>query len=288
MNNKAQYLSGKYGVELSNLQKRAMENLSVVPPNEDSAPVTFTDSALARYLGMLFYRSSGRHDDARIDRNQLLAVFANAPRIYPHPVPSSIKEDLEIPRGMARLNVLAFSGLSPVKEEEVLRVLIPNRGWIKIAIPVMKSRPSEVGRIEAVLDDGQRFHLELLEDIDAVARDTFEERKQVIYLKTVFRAVAKGAMSVIAGDDRIGESGGWGIFGLLTQAYIEVSEQADLRISRYFPGRAWAGGINLAPGTYSFQVNYYGHSGKLLVSRRYEDITVRANALNLEEAICLR
>jgi hypothetical protein len=79
-----------------------------------------------------------------------------------------------------------------------------------------------------------------------------------------------------------------GILSLLTQIYAEASEQADLRASRYFPAKAWAGGINLDPGVYSFRVNYYGPSARPLASLQFDDMEIREGALNLTEAVCLR
>jgi hypothetical protein len=241
---------------------------------------------------MLFYRGSGRYDDARIDRDQLRVAFANSPNVYTHPVPPSIEEELEIPEGMARLNVLGFGGLSPVKKEEVLRIPISNSRWVKIALPNMAYRNSDIRKIEVAFDDGRRFDLNLLEDIEAVARETFKERQNVIYLKTVIRAVLKGATSSaldVAADETGGETGMiLGILSFATQVFAEASEQADLRISRYFPAKAWAGGINLVPGTYSFRVYYYGRSGKEIASFRYEDMDIRENTLNLAEAVCLK
>jgi hypothetical protein len=291
MNNKARFLAGKYGVILSGLQKKALEESAEIPPNIN-AKLNFTDSALARYLGMLFYRSSGHSDDARIDRDQLLVAFANAPNVYKHPVPSSVREELNIPSGMARLNVLGFSGLSPVKQEETLRIFLRQDRWVKISLPVMANRPSGVTGIAVILEDGRRFDLELLENINEVARETFEKRKSVIYLKTIIRATMKSAASLSLDEASEKEGGNTGlvlgILSLATQMYAEASEQADLRISRYFPARAWVGGINLEPGTYSFRVNFYGASGRLLVSQEYKDITIRADTLNLTEAVCLR
>jgi hypothetical protein len=291
MNNKARYLADKYGVVLTSLQQKALEESVRIPPSPDGVS-RFTDSALARYLGILFYRSAGRLDDARIDRNLLRAAFANSPALYPHPVPSSIHEELEIPRGMARLNVLAFSGLSPVKEAVVLRIPLPRTRWIKIALPEMVSRRSEIGGVEVLFDDGRAFDLELLENIDAVAHETFKERRNVVYAKTIIRSVMKTAASAAfdAAAERRDDNTrlALGILGILTQIFAEATEQADLRMSRYFPARAWAGGINLEPGVYSFQVNYYGHSGRPLVSLRFDDMEIREGALNLTEAVCLR
>jgi hypothetical protein len=291
MSNKLQYLSAKYGAVITNRQKKALEENVPLPPDEN-APSQFSDSALARYIGMLFYRGSGRWDDARIDRDRLRTAFANSPNVYPHPEPSSLGEELDIPGGMARLNVIAFGGLSPVKEEETLRIPIPPARYVKIALPKMVSRPSKIRRIEAALDTGERFNLELLEDIEAVARETYKEKEQVIYLKSIVRATVKGLASSVLGAAATEQEGGasliFSVLSLGAQVYAEASEQADLRLSRYFPGRAYVGGINLAPGLYSFSVTYYDQSDRALAVFRYEDVPVRENRLNLTEAVCLR
>jgi hypothetical protein len=291
MSNKLQYLSLKYGAIITDLQKKALEEKLSVPPNKD-APSQFSDSALARYMGMLFYREAGRWDDARIDGDRLRVAFANSPGVYRHPEPSSLGGELNIPGGMARLNVIAFGGLSPIKVEETLRIPIPPARYIKIALPKMVSRPSEIRRIEVALDKGERFTLELLEDIEAVARETYKIKEQVIYLKTIIRASIKGVTSSVldaaAADRDDGAGLILGILSLGAQVYAEASEQADLRLTRYFPGKAYVGGINLAPGVYSFSVTYYGQSGNPLAVFRYEDVPVRENRLNLTEAVCLR
>ena len=293
MNNKLANLSTRYAVLVSELQKKAMdENLENIPPNPN-APSNFSDSALARYLGMLFYRSLGMDDDARIDSEGLRVAFANAPAVYPYPPPSSLSGELKIPHGMARLNVIAFSGLSPVKQSQDIRIPIPSIGirWAKIALPYIKSRGSQISRIELVFDHGERINLELLEDIGAVARETFKARQNVVYLKSVIRAMLKGiassALNIAAHETKNKEQEDiLSIFSILTQIYAEASEQADLRISRYFPAKAHVAGINLEPGTYSFTVNYYGRSAKPIAVERRNNIVVTENALNLVETFC--
>jgi hypothetical protein len=297
MNNKLQHLATKYDVALSNLQKKALEENQAQLPKNTDAPKTFNDSALARYLGMLFYREAGLYDDARIDRDYLLAAFANAPHVYTYPVPQSVSEELSIPSGMARLNVLAFGGMSPVKRETVTRVSLLDGSWIKIALPEMISRHSAISKTELVFDDsaphgGGSYGLELLEDMDAVARETFLLRQEVIYLKTMIRATMKTASSS-ALDAAAKQQGGddalvLGLFSLAAQVYAEASEQADLRIARFFPARAYVGGVNLPPGTYDFRINYYDRSGKIIMSTPYKNFMVREDALNLVEAVCLK
>ena len=291
MNDKLQHLSFKYDTAISDIQKKAMEDgLSGIPQNPN-APSKFNNSALARYLGMLFYRGAGLHDDARIDRDWLLAAFANAPSVYSHPVPSSLSGELNVPRNMARLNVIAFSGLSPVKKENVARIPLPNGRWIKIALPEMVSRRSDISRVELVFDSGGSFELELLENIDAVAKEAFKARQQLIYLRTIIRAIIKTAGSSAlqaAAEEKEGDSRTTlEILSILTQIYADVSERADIRVSRYFPARAYIGGINLPPGRYSFQIKYYNRNRKVIASVWYKDMIVRENILNLAEAVCL-
>jgi hypothetical protein len=271
------------------MQQMALENDTEIPPNPE-APVKFNNSALARYLGMLFYRGEGMTDDARIDQNHLRIAMADAPTVYKNPVPQSIKDELVIPQGMARLNIIAFAGRAPIKKEEVLRIFLGN-AWIKIALPVMTPRFSRIASIGVVIDSGESFALELLEDISAVAEATFVQKKNIIYTRSVIRAIVKGvAASVfnVMANESEENSGIYALLGLGSQIWAEASEKADLRTSRYFPGKAYVGGINLNPGTYSYTVTFYGKNMEVISKQRFEEIVIYENALNLTEVVCLK
>jgi hypothetical protein len=290
MNNKLRNLSVKYGTMISSVQKAALEN-NVEVPKSQGENIKFENSALARYLGMLFYRSGGDMDDARIDRDQLKLAFAAAPRIYTQPIPASINGELEIPAGMARLNVLAFAGRTPSKTEEIIRIPLGSN-WIKISLPVMLSRPSAITSIVVEFDSGENFTLELLEDMGAVASATFERKKDVIYARSILRATVKGVSAAVLssmadGSEDKNDAALFSILSLGTQIFAEASEQADLRVSRYFPGKAYVGALNVKPGAYSFSVHYYAGS-RVTASRRFEDVPVLQNVLNLMEVVCLK
>jgi hypothetical protein len=292
MNEKLAFLSTKYDVLISELQERALEeNLDQLPANP-KAPARFSDSALARYLGMLFYRADGMYDDARIDRDALRLAFANAPHVYDYPAPASVSDELEIPAGMARLNVIAFSGLAPVKRQIDLRIPLPGPRWAKISLPEMQYRRSGVARIEVLYDDGRRLNLDLLEDMEKVAVETFKTRQNVLYLKSVIRALVKGvgssALDAAAGetDEQTGLI--LELFSFAAQVFAEASEQADLRTSRYFPAKAYVGGINLEPGVYSFSIKYFNRGGGEIASFRYDDMCITERGLNLAEAVSFK
>jgi hypothetical protein len=293
IDNKLQYLSTKYGTMITNLQRSILEQEVDVPYDPEAISVTFTDSALARYMSMLFYRGEGLWDDVRIDRNFIKLAFANQPNLYPFSPPSSIDAESEIPKGKARLNIISFNGLSPIKVEETTRVpLLLTENYLKFALPIMVSRHSDITFTEVKMDSGESFNLELIEDIDLIAKETFKLNQSAIYLKSIIRSIAKtsasvtfNAMSRERNDDR---SALFGILSIGTQIFAEVSEQADLRIAHYFPGKALVGGINLEPGIHSFTVNYYDHRYRLIHQQRFENIAIQENQLNLIEAICLQ
>ena len=294
MNNKLAVLADKYDLLTSELQKKASEGLLEQFPPIPGAPPGFADSALARYLGLLFYRGEGLYDDARIDGEALRFAFANAPNVYKHPIPSSIAGELDIPRGMARLNVIAFSGLSPAKSSETMRIPLPGPRWIRISLPYLEQRTSIVTRIEVIFDSSERFDLELLEDIEAVAMETFKTRQNTIYLKSIIRASMKGIGSSVLGaaaketEEDVGLSLILSLFSLAAQVFAETSEHADLRISRYFPAKAHVGAINLEPGVYTFIVKYYNKNGREIASQRYENMKISEHGLNLAEGVCLK
>jgi hypothetical protein len=230
-------------------------------------------------------------DDARIDRDGLKLAFADYPYIYGHPVPSSIDEELEIPPGMARLNVLGFSGRLPVKTEEITRIPIGGN-WIKIALPVLAPWPSRIGSVQVLFDSGERFDLELLEDIGKVAETAFVRKQGVIYLRTIIRATVKGTSAAVfnamSETDNEQKSTLFSVLSIGAQIFTEASEKADLRSARYFPGKVYAGGINLEPGTYSFTVVYRATNGEIVAERYFKNMEIKANNLNLTEAVCLK
>jgi hypothetical protein len=291
MNNKLAFLASKYGILVDNLQKEALEEGAEIPPDPAAGLTTFSNSALGRYLGMLFYRGNGSLDDARIDRDQIRLAFANNPSVYSFPPPESLAEELPVPEGKARFNVIAFSGSAPVKEEESIRILIPDSRYIKIALPVMSPRPSVVNRIVVRFDSGESFNLELLEDIEAIASETFKARAHLAYLKAVLRGTIKGvASSVLSGAGEEAEGNAGVVLSLLsigTQLFAEASEKADLRISRYFPAKAYVGGVTVDPGVYSYSIIYYS-GDRVVDSFRQENVPIRAGRLNLAEAVCLK
>jgi len=256
-----------------------------------TAQVNFSNSALARYLGALFYLGEGDIDAARIEYDQLLAALSNR-NIYRTPIPAAIEQAREVPDGLARLHIISFTGLSPIKQEAQVTQRLPFRHpvlqYAVFKLPAIVRRPSVINRIEVVVS-GRSFNLELLEDIGVVIEDTFAARYSNILIKTYIRTLLKYAVADIAATEAEKRQGEFAalLTAIAARTAMDVSESADTRMSRYLPDKAYIGGINLDPGVYSVIINYYS-GNSIIDSWEYRDVTVKENALNLLEAVNLR
>lgn len=299
--NKLRAASAKYSdlIAQANEESAASGGESVAVP-----PMEFHNSALARYLSMLLYRSRGQLDSAAIDMRYLDSAFASQPKIYSFPKPRSLEEELSVPAGKARLNILSFTGKAPIKVEEELRLYsMAGDFYYKIAFPIMVSRDSEIASIqativprEALLSGGENqvktLSMEPIESIGSIAIDTFSQRQSLIYLRAMIRSITKVSTTAVWGGlaDGVSDDGYSAMFSILQLASIittEATERADVRCSRYFPDLAWVAGITVDPGEYILSIEYKNHSGKT-IAQEQESVMVQADGLNLVESICLR
>ncbi len=255
----------------------------------DLEKINFSNSALARYLSALFYQADGNLDSARIEFEQLQRAFLTQKNIYKNPIPEAVEQARNIPEGKARLNIISFTGLSPVKEEEIIEYNFPGLGYsLNLAtfkLPKLVKRPSLINRIEVVIDGEEHFDLELLEDIGAVIQETFAIRYSNIVLKTYIRTLMKYTTTVVAAAV-IAENQSEALavlFALAAKKTFEATENADIRMSRYLPDKAHIGGINLTPGKYNVTVNFYS-GGRIVSAKEYRNIAVRERGLNLIDA----
>jgi hypothetical protein len=301
-------LEDKYAGD-GNKARQALEgDQSISLPSGKAVGVS--DSVLGRYLSAVIYRSLGQPDSARIDIEAIDAAHAKAPGVYSkNSAPAWLRDELTVPEGQARLNILAFAGLSPVKEEEVVflpsffQYAIYTPVYIKslekkgnvlstensaesiiLHLPRLVPRPSVIDRIEADIS-GTKLSLDLLEDMGAVMSETFNAKLTSTMIKTFVRTAVKGlaleAAARIAQEKgqpemaiRLAAAGGMVAF--------DKTESADTRSSRYFPGKAYAGGITLNPGVYDITIHYYSGS-RVVYSVEKPGVQVAAGKLNLIE-----
>ena len=275
------------------LEQLGKIGLKINPDLPQGDSVNFADSVLSRYLGALFYLGNGNADSARIEFERLRAAHAANPNVYYHPFPESAMAARNVPQGKARLNVVGFAGLSPVKEEGVFVSAFPFFQNAVLRTPEFKlpkfvKRPNRIDRIEVVVEGADAFNLELIEDIGAVAEETYNARFGSLFFKTYIRTLLKYAavdIAAIAAGKTPGGSLAQTAAVVAGKKVADATEKADIRMSRYFPGKAYIGGVNLDPGSYTVAVRYYQGSNVIATEERLVDVS--AGALNLLEVINL-
>ncbi|MDR2658577.1 MAG: hypothetical protein LBC27_01115 [Spirochaetaceae bacterium] len=273
-----------------------------------TAEVTFTNSALARYLSAVFCLANGNKDMARYNMFELQNAY-NTPVYSGLSVPASLAVTgergsetgplLDIPAGKGQLNVLAFAGLSPVKIEKKDEMLFPfllkypDLASASVDIPYLQERPSAINSVSVSVEGADPFNLDLLEDLGEVLRDTFNGHQSSIYLKTFTRVLAKYVAAYIAADAAVEEARNKNMPEmaviaaargpvLAAKKAIEASEAADTRSARYLPAKAYIGAIDLDPGTYTLSINYDG--GETVT----KTVEIIAGEISLVEAACLK
>ena len=224
-----------------------------------------------------------------VDAQRITGAYNNMPEVYTNPLPpelvmrDDVNDELSIPAGMARLNVLSFTGLSPRKYGIIRR--------------------SQADRIEIAFEDGRKMNLSLLEPISNVVYQIERTKQFYVTAEEKFLIQAgKIKQNVEKGTDLAVNLALYAFMPALVVKitaevirdtineaigdYDSMDRSSDMRMGLFFPGRAWVGGINLRPGDYSFTVNYY-QGEEVIKSRKVENYRVEAGKLNLIEDFCL-
>ncbi len=298
-NNKLTLLSTKYTHALEQArQQTSLEGYNAdafLSEAQGSDTIEFYDSAFARYVSLLLYRSSGQMDSAAIDKKFIETAFYTQSQLYPFSVPKAVEEEFTIPNDKERLNVFCYTGTAPEKTEEVLRLPgIVENTWFKLSLPIMHTNSSSITAItvEAMDENGNTVTntLERIESIENIAVDTFQQRQGLIYLKALLRSISKTAVNAgVTSAMEQSQAAAWAsLFNLAANVFTEFSEQADIRASRYFPALVWVGGLNVDKGLYTVTTTCYDRYNNIVYEQINNNVQVKSNNVNLVEAVCLQ
>ncbi|MFC1887859.1 hypothetical protein ACFLYK_03520 [Candidatus Cloacimonadota bacterium] len=280
----------------------------------------FYNDVLGRYLSMLLFRAQGKRDDARIDIEMIDNAWREHPEIYDFSKPD-LRDYLKDSRRV-KYNFNAFVGKSPVKKartlyihtEENLLIIAETEqlpegetkledfhtiAWddikkgyhFKFQLPYMEKRDTKVAKVKVFVDDLPGLELFKIEDIGNVALATYKVKEPVIYLKTIIRTVAKGLFAKKRKEE-IDKEVKNSILNfaarLATDLAIDATENADLRISRFFPGSILTGEIELDAGMHTVRFEYYSAAGDLLFTDDLGEIPTLRNGLNMHNSFYLK
>ncbi len=267
----------------------------------------FSNSALGRYLSMIIYEQEGKLDDAIIDYNKIQEAFKVQPDIYnfnPPDLSDSLNQN-----AAPTLHVVSLIGSAPVKKEREYHIatsknqltivsvdetidpvimfwpdIDPNY-YFKFALPYIVDNPSVVGRVLVKIDT-LRYELFKIEDIGNVAVQTYKIKEPIIYLKSITRAVLKGVAAEAAKDEMKDKNPGFAgsVMGLLTDIAVYATENADTRISRFFPNDVLVADIPVPEGEHNISIEYYDYNGDLLYTDDKGTVNIDKSYLNLIES----
>jgi hypothetical protein len=273
--------------------------------------ITFTNSALARYLGAVFSLAEGNKDMARYHLFELSNAFStplyNGLRVPEALAVSGERGDetgplLDIPQGKGQLNILIFAGLAPIKAETTVQIPFPSFQFPKavpaaLKVPGLVERPSSISSVKVSVEHSGPVDLILLEDMGAVITDTFNGHYSSVLAKTFARVLAKyvladaaafaaaqSAREVLKLPEIFALAAGTAVLNA-AQAALNETESADVRMGRYLPSKAYIGAVNLDPGTYKVNVSYIVGGKTMDISKTVE---VTAGKISLLEDVCLR
>ncbi|MFC1467656.1 COG3014 family protein [Verrucomicrobiota bacterium] len=280
----------------------------------------FRDSALDRWMSMLMYRNERRLDEARIDQRKIKALWRKQAKLYPFKKPDLSKTLAPPAYGKTKLNLLCFSGqglekkaasiylhseenhllIGTTREHENLREhpsLLQPIYWeginpdlhFKLQYPVLETRGTEVHSIQVNVNGKAHARLERIEDLGRIAKESWKARLPIILLKTLTRATLKSLATEQAKEqikNEMGDNGNSYMMGLLMDVASSATENADLRVSRFFPSDAFIGEVEVPPGKHAVRVEYRDAAGRILFTD-LKEVDVQPKRLNLVESFYL-
>ena len=272
-----------------------------------SKKVKFYNDALGRFLSLLMYRTEGSYDDAAIDYRKIQEAWKLEPNLYNFK--NKLSKKIVRKSKNAKLDIIAFSGKSPIKKAAVyylssyknyfnITSTVPekfneNIPWVcsegyhfKFSLPYITQRTSAVSQIKVKIDENISKELFLFEDMGRIAEKTFENKRNSIYAKTLIRTITKGIISenqkAKIKKNNTGLAGS--LLSLAVDVGVDLTENADLRLSHFFPSKAYVNEIEIPEGEHSIKVEYYDKYGNILYVEDYGKQNISKNSLNLIES----
>jgi hypothetical protein len=140
--------------------------------------------------------------------------------------------------------------------------------WLKVALPYYESRRSRVHAVRISAGE-HSIAAELVEDLDAIAFKTLEDKEDTILLRTIARALAKYTATKAAEKES-------SFLGALVNLFGATTEAADTRSWLSLPARIHMARLDLSPGTVDLLVELLDSRGNLVEEQLFADLTVTA------------
>ena len=273
---------------------------------EKVADSQFTEDAFSRYLTGIIYEASGEWSDAMIAYRKSYEAYKKYPADFDLAIPTMLKHDLlrmaqrvglsgeveqfEKEFGLKRqrerfdnseggeLVFVLSNGLAPIKRESAVALIDPVTGILaRIALPHYESRFNNVVSARITIA-GEQSVTALMEDVDAIARQSLDARMAAITARSLARAVAKIAASKTAQQGALHGSKDDTAIDMIGAFAVQVAavatERADTRSWLTLPADIQLARIPLSAGTYAVKVELLGQGEQVVVSSEHPEVAI--------------
>ncbi len=256
----------KAGLAAFDLSKISSSDKGYNPSDE-----MYETSAFLSYLGALIYSAYGDSSHASD-----MAMTLNNTHLA-----DLLKEDVSIPQGKGRLDVIALTDLIGKRTEYSSELM--NMGvigdatvWFKIAYPVFAEQSHPIAVKSVSLSTGESKSFTLIEDFDKAVEMDVRSRQKGARNRSIARNVIKNSAAAVAGYAALESAqqaldkasnpiaqkaavAGYDAAKIALNEGLKAvtdAEKADVRQGLFFPHKASAAGFTVGPGTYSVTVEY--------------------------------
>ncbi len=163
----------------------------------------------------------------------------------------------------------------------------------RFSLPYIVRYTSEVQEIEVYVDDAMVGTLQKTEDMAAITQAIFESKRNFIYAKTISRVIAKALISTAATQAASQANETAGLFASIAGGlFNNLSETADTRSARYYPGVIWTGDFLLSDieeaKDHTITIQYINALGQVLYQEeKIATVDSTLNKLNLITSVFL-
>lgn len=246
----------------------------------------FIESPLGVYLSAVAFMESGDADLQSVAGRRLRSALEIQGRLVGDVDAGTFKDLGGLDPAAANVLVVALSGRGPTKVPVRYGPLLIYTAPVYFELPELRVHPSRVAGAAVEVDGGERSaELALVEDLGRVAAENHRRQLPLIRARTLIRAAAKSAATVVAaeaaGNSVSRSDRGWvklavALGGL---AAIAATEKADLRHWVFLPGQARVALLKLSPGAHKVRVVYDAADGRTVHMSPWRQIDVPAQGL---------
>jgi len=245
------------------------------------------DDPFVRYLSGIIYEALGERDQALVSYRLAKDAYKSSKKKHGLKIPVVLKKDLlrilseegledelsilkkefnikhfkakPMAKGFGELIVVVNSGLAPIRHKQSIVANTSGEvvDTVKISIPKY-TPPKERYSARLTTDSITSTDLQLVEDIDALARGALADDMPLIMTRAIARAVLKHKT-----QERVEEKRG-AMMGFLATAINVATEQADTRSWTTLPQNIQLARVRLPEGLNKVKIEIYNAAGALV------------------------